>query len=158
MKQSTLERLSISEEIQAAIKSIDLFADALSRARAGEKWLDHNAPPYWRLTMISVHDGYITCHVRMHVDIENPLALAFRHDKRFPNRPTWADVRKKFFDGQRIYEAELLGFIEKKTRVGDVIIPDNVDAYYLNTAWEEVLGNFSHHTLATQLASQMARS
>ena len=158
MKHRTLERVKISKDIQAAIETVNLFDDALSRAQAGEKWLDHNAPPYWRLTMISAHDGHLTSQVNMCIDVENPLALAFRHDKRFSNRPTWEDVRKVFFDGQRDHEAALLGFIEKETRVGDTVIPGHIDARYLNAAWEEVLGNFSHHSLATQLANALAHS
>ena len=130
---------------QAAIKAIDLPADALKRAKEGEKWLDENAPPDWRLQMISIYNGKVVSRVRMPWNDQNPLALAFRHVDGFQGpdgRATWATVASRFEFGGNRYVAEQKGFIEKSHRVGSVSIFTHIDGLFLDEAWSVVLLNF----------------
>ena len=58
-----IDMSKLPAHVQAAIKAIDLPADALKRAEAGRDWLDKNAPLDWRLQMMSSHDGTVRSNV-----------------------------------------------------------------------------------------------
>jgi len=141
---------TLPQEVLEAITKINLWGNALDRALAGASWLDRNAPPDWRLQMMSIHDGIIHSIVRFQRDTENPLALAFRRDTQFrrnDDRVSWATVSKKFFDGARGHEAQLLGFLEKEHQIDHVVINTAIDAEFLNGAWEQVLRELSWHEI-----------
>ncbi len=139
-----IDMSKFSPHVQAAIRAIDLPADALKRAEAGRDWLDQNAPLDWRLQMISIHNGHISSNVRTCRNDENALALALRRVPEFKGcdgRVTWATLMKLPAMMSR-YEAEQRGFIEKSHRVGDTFIDEMVDSTFLDAAWEQVLGNY----------------
>jgi hypothetical protein len=135
--------------VRDAANQMDLAAHAYDRALQGAKWLNEHGPRGWRLEMIGIHEGKVSSYVRMHRSDENPLALAFRRDATLQSadgRVLWTTVAKRFGFAHHNahFEAQELGFHEMKHVVGSVIISEDVDAYFLNEAWEKILCNFSH--------------
>jgi len=132
--------------VQVAIRAIDLPANALKRAETGRNWLDKNAPPDWRLQMISIHNGSVRSNVVTARNDENALALALRRMDTFKDpsgRVTWATLMGGSLPLMSMYEAECCGFKEKSYHAPDnVFIDDYTDGLFLDDAWATVLGNY----------------